>query len=486
MNLYQPESVYLMDKAAVEQDGLAEIELMHRAGAKVWRCISERWPALSTITIFAGAGNNGGDAFVVAILARQNKLDVQLIVSGDLDRQSDTSRHFRDIWQQAGGDIEEWKQQLIKGQLVVDGLLGIGLKRDLDEDWQLLIEQINQSTGPKVAIDIPSGLNAQTGVPQPVAVEAALTVTFIGRKVGHVLADGPDFCGELVFDDLGISSSTANGQNPGLTVIDESNLCLPGKRKLNSHKNRYGHVLVIGGDKGMSGATSLAAQAALRSGAGMISVLVHPECVHNLSTVPELMVQSWNELEDKLAQASVVVVGPGLGQGDAAKDCLTKISNTRLPLVVDASALTTEFLKSVSSQQVVITPHPGEAANLLSITTQQVQFDRLAASEQLCKTYSFVSVLKGSGTIIQQTGQIPAVNLCGNPGMASAGMGDVLSGMIGALLGQGLNTFEAAKTGVYIHARCAELFAEKADESGLIASDIIRLIPILVQQLRHG
>ncbi len=473
-----------MDKAAVERDGLAEIELMRRAGTRVWREISERWPELSQITVFAGAGNNGGDAFVVAILARQNNLDVQFIVNGDLARQSETSAHYLGLWQQAGGDIESWHQQLIKGELIVDGLLGVGLKRDLDEDWQLLINQINRCDAPKVAIDIPSGLNARTGVPQPCAVEAQLTVTFIGIKVGHYLADGVDYCGELIFDDLGISSSTAHSQTPALQVIDETNLCLPEKRKHNSHKNRYGHVLVIGGDKGMVGAASLAAQAALRAGAGMVSVLVHPECVHSMASTPELMVQSWNQIEDKLAQASVVVVGPGLGQTEAAKTCLTRISTITLPLVVDASALTSEFLKSITSRQVVITPHPGEAAKLLSETTEYVQTDRLAASKQLCELYPFVSIIKGSGTIIRQAGQIPAINLSGNPGMASAGMGDVLAGMVGALLGQRLDAIEAAKTSVYIHARSADLFAEQADETGLIASDIIRSIPGLVKQLR--
>ena len=380
-----------MDKAAVTCDGLSEIELMHRAGVVVWQSISARWPELSKITVFAGAGNNGGDAFVVAILAKQAGVEVQFIHHGDLSRQSKTSAYYRATWQQAGGDVEAWQQQFIEGELIVDGLLGIGLKRDLDEQWQLLIDQINRCAAPKVAIDMPSGLNAQTGVPQPVAIEAEMTVTFIGRKVGHVLADGPDYCGELIFDDLGISSSTRYSQDPALEEINENNLCLPLKRKRNSHKNCYGHVLVIGGDKGMVGAASLAAQAALRAGAGMVSVLVHPECVHSLASTPELMVQSWNEIEDRLMQASVVVVGPGLGQSHAAKTCLTRLSTISLPMVVDASALTPDFLNNLSSQQVVITPHPGEAASLLLETTKHVQTDRLAASEKL-RSYMLLSV----------------------------------------------------------------------------------------------
>lgn len=474
-----------MDKAAVGNDGLAEIELMQRAGARVWCEISERWPGLSTLTVFAGSGNNGGDAFVVANLAAQNGIDVQFFSKGDLTKQSATSAYHRDIWQQSGGAIEDWQGQAIDGDVIVDGLLGIGLTRELNQDWQALIAAINQSKAPKVAIDIPSGLNAQTGIAKPCAVEAEVTVTFIGRKVGQVLADGPDYCGELIYNDLGISSATRLSQVPALKVIDETNLMLPPKRKQNSHKYSYGHVLVIGGDKGMVGAASLAAQAALRTGAGMVTVLVHPECVHSLSATPELMVQSWQQLEDKLASASVVVVGPGLGQGDQARACLQQLVDFDKPVVVDASALTAEFVKSLSGKEVVITPHPGEAAKLLAVNSQEIQSDRLQASVQLSQQFSAVSVLKGSGSIIRNTDDsVPAINLHGNPGMASAGMGDVLAGMIGALLGQHLSTFDAAKTAVYLHARCAEYFALDQDETGLIASDIVELIPKLVKPLR--
>jgi len=485
MFLYSPSSVYAMDKAAVNNDGLAEIELMQRAGALVWCEISERWPALSKITVFAGSGNNGGDAFVVAILASQNGVDVQFLSKGDLTKQSATSAHYRDIWQQAGGVIEDWQGQAITGEVIVDGLLGIGLTRELNDDWQALITSINQCNAPKLAIDIPSGLNAQTGIAKPCAVEAQFTVTFIGRKVGQVLADGPDYCGELIYGDLGISSATRVSQVPALEVISDANLTLPEQRKHNSHKYSFGHVLVIGGDEGMVGAASLAAQAALRMGAGIVTVLVHPSCVHSLSATPELMVQSWDEIDDKLATATVVVVGPGLGQSDQARACLEKLRDFDKPMVVDASALIPDFLKSLCSSEVVITPHPGEAAKLLSKTSRDIQDNRLKASDELTQQFGFVSVLKGSGTIIQQGSKTPAINLRGNPGMASAGMGDVLAGMVGALLGQHLSAYEAAKTAVYLHARCAEEFALDRDESGLIASDIIRLIPKLVKQIRN-
>jgi len=485
MLLFDVESVYRLDKAAVEVDGLSEISLMQRAGERVWHEISNRWPEMTRITIFAGPGNNGGDAFVVAILAHQQGKDVQLIVHGDLARQSKTSAHFYNTWQKSGSDILDPGQAEITGEVIVDGLLGIGLSRDLDVAWQALIKQVNQADAVRVAIDIPSGLNANTGIAQPCAVEADLTVTFIGAKPGQYLADGPDFCGELLVDDLGVSSHTRKSQTPTLSVIDQCNVKLPARRKRNSHKNEFGHVLIVGGDQGMTGATSLAAQAALRGGAGLVSVLVHPQCKHELSAIPELMVQGWDEIDSRLAQATVIVVGPGLGQSDAAKTCLVKLRNCKQPMVVDASALEADFLLALKSKQVVITPHPGEAARLLSTTSTEIQLDRLRACQLLVDKFDVVSVLKGSGSIIQKAGLTAQINVRGNPGMATAGTGDVLAGLIAALLGQKLVTFEAARTGVLIHALCAEEYAVQHDESGLIASDIVRRIPAMLMQLRE-
>ncbi|MFV2030852.1 MAG: NAD(P)H-hydrate dehydratase [Gammaproteobacteria bacterium] len=485
MLLYDKESVYRLDRAAVQRDGLSEIELMHRAGQRVWRAIGERWPGLSRITLFAGSGNNGGDAYVVALLAHGEGIEVQLIHRGEISRQSETSAHYRELWQQAGGDIQAWKQQEITGELIVDGLLGIGLSRHLDDDAQSVIQNINACPAPKVAIDIPSGLNADTGVAQPCAVQAELTVTFIGRKMGQYLADGPDYCGELVFDDLGVSSQTRASEPPALGVIDAGNIMLPARRKRNSYKNQFGHLLIIGGDRGMSGATMLAGTAALRAGAGLVSVLVHPECVHSLSAAPELMVEGWDEIERKLEQADVILVGPGLGQSKAAKSCLKVLRPVNKPLVIDAGALDAAFLSGLASDQVVITPHPGEAAGLLSIDSKAVQADRIRASRQMVEAFEVVSVLKGAGTIVQHKGSTPAINVRGNPGMAVAGMGDVLAGMVAALMAQNLPALEAAKSAVLIHALCAEDFAIDNDEAGLIASDINRRIPRIMKELRN-
>jgi hydroxyethylthiazole kinase-like uncharacterized protein yjeF len=484
MYLYGSKSVYKMDRAALTIDGLAEVELMQRAGNRVWHEINQRWPEIERITVFAGQGNNGGDAFVIALAAKSQAIEVQLICQGDLSRQSPASTTYRELWQRNGGEIQPWSGQEIVGELIVDGLLGIGLDRELDREWQQLIERINLCKLPKVAIDIPSGLNADTGMAQPCAVAADLTVTFIGAKTGQYLADGPDFCGELVLDDLGTSTTVARSQAPAVSILDSTNIELPAKRKRNTHKNNFGHILVIGGDSGMVGAASLAAQAALRCGAGMVTVLVHPDCVHSLSMVAELMVESWDSLEQKLALSTVVVVGPGLGQSHAANNCLEKLQACEKPMVVDASGLKVEFLQALTSKQVVITPHPGEAAGLLLQNSAKIQSDRLVASQQLIDKYGVVSVLKGSGSLVQQAGDLPALNTRGNPGMAVAGMGDVLAGMIAGLMGQQMNAYEAAKSAVLLHALCAEAYSDEHDETGLIASDILQRLPQVIRATR--
>ena len=485
MFLYTPESVYRLDRAAVVTDAVSEVELMQRAGACVWQAIDLRWPGLSSLTVFAGAGNNGGDAFVVALCARTQGVTVQLLVQGDLSRQSATSRHFRDLWEQDGGSCEDWQGQSIAGEVIVDGLLGIGLQRELDAHWQDLVTTINAAPQPCVAIDIPSGLHGQSGIAQPVAVQAQLTITFIGRKTGQYLADGPDYCGELQFEDLGVSSEVRASVPAALEVIESCQL--PALRKRNSHKNHYGNLLIIGGDQGMSGAVALAAQAALRSGAGLVTALVHPDCRHSLAAFAEIMVLGWDALEAKLADATVVVVGPGLGRSVDAQHCLQTLRGARQPMVIDASALDADFLKSLVSRQRVITPHPGEAAALLSTSSTEIQANRLLSCERLLDLFGATTVLKGSGTIIAGPGDaLPAINTRGNPGMASAGMGDVLSGIIGALLGQGLAPFAAARSAVYIHALCAELYSVDSDETGLIASDILDAIPRVIKQLRDA
>ena len=236
----------------------------------------------------------------------------------------------------------------------------------------------------------------------------------------------------------------------------------------------------------MSGAVALAARAALRSGAGLVTALVHPQCRGSLAPFAEIMTYDWHSLAEKLTQASVVLVGPGLGDSDAAADCLQILRQATIPMVVDASALKPAFMHDLVAKQRIVTPHPGEAAVLLDATASSVQADRMTAATTLAETFDAVTVLKGSGTLIAAAGSRMAINTGGHAGMASAGMGDVLGGMIAALLGQGMPAVDAARAGVFLHAACADDFAVDAAGECLIASDIIDRLPVVMKRIRDG
>ncbi len=483
--LYLTKQVYQLDHLAIEQDRQPAKQLMKKAAVSVWQAIQQRWTSLQSIAIFAGPGNNGGDAFAIACLAKDAGINVQVFFFGDLSRQSAESQFFRESWEQSGGATDTWDGQGLHCDLIVDGLLGIGLNKLLDDQWQRTIRSINEHPAIKVCIDIPSGLSAETGNPMPCAVKAAMTVTFIGRKAGCFLADGPDYCGELLFTSLGLSTESENSVQEKCRLLEPSEIILPAQRNKNSHKNQFGHVLVIGGGRGMPGAARLAARAALRSGAGLVSLCVHPQNYKLAAQDAEIMVSDWNELPVMLERASVIIIGPGLGQSKKARKILKQLQTVDKPMVVDADALHVDFISSLVSTSVVLTPHPGETARLLSTTTAAIQQDRLGAVQQLTSDWPYTSVLKGAGTLIAEKNQ--PLTLCphGHAGMATAGMGDVLCGLVAGYLGQGLTPIQAAQTAVMLHALSAEHFAKKHDQISLIASDVIDGLSVVVKRIRQ-
>ncbi len=482
--LYNVEQVYALDKIAIEIDAQPGLQLMYRAAMVVWRNVQCRWPQISRMVVFAGCGNNGGDAYAIACLARDDGVAVDVISMGDMQRQSTESAHFRQRWLEAGGIEFEWSGQIPDCDAIVDGLLGIGLNKVLDDQWIALIEAINQHRALRISVDIPSGLNANRGTAQPVAIRADLTVSFIGRKLGCFIADGPDFCGEYVFDDLGLARSSARRVKAFAELLDERSICLPARRLNNSFKNRYGHVLVVGGCAEFAGAAHLAAAAALRMGAGLVSLCVHPQSAARIPA-SEIMVGTWPELEQMSARASVMVIGPGLGRSDQALELLDRVVKLNFPMVIDADALSVGVLDSLASDQVVLTPHPGEAARLLELAAHNIQSDRVLAVQALLKRWPYGVVLKGSGTLVGD--QYSPISVCstGHAGMATAGMGDVLAGLIASLLAQGLTASDAARSGVMIHALAADLFAEKQHADCLIASDVSELLGQVMNNLRQ-
>lgn len=320
----------------------------------------------------------------------------------------------------------------------------------------------------------------------PLAFRAHLTVTFIACKIGCQLADGPEYCGELLCDDLGLSSNSKRQIHPVASALSIANIQLP-ERPANSHKNTFGHVLVVGGAAGMSGAVRLAARAALISGAGLVSACVQDVCVDVVAAAQaELMVSDWSQLDRLLQWASVVLVGPGLGDSAQAQAVLQRLSSCRLPMIVDADALHPEVLSNISSEEMILTPHPGEAARLLGCSASAIQSNRLEALQDLLEKYRGVVVLKGSGSLVAAPGETIRLCVNGHHGMATAGMGDVLAGMLAGYRAQGLSAWQAAQTAVLVHALAAEDFSVEKDEASLVASDVIERIGRVVKIIQQG
>jgi hydroxyethylthiazole kinase-like uncharacterized protein yjeF len=328
-----------------------------------------------------------------------------------------------------------------------------------------------------LAIDIPSGLHADTGAVLGAAVKANRTVTFIGRKQGLYTGQAAEFTGEITFADLGVPASTCGRVTPSARLLTAPPLgVLATPRPRCAHKGANGHVLVLGGDHGMNGALRLAGEAALRTGAGLVSLATRAEHAAAIAAVcPELMshgIGSARDLSPLLARATVVAVGPGLGRSRWAQELFAAVLESSLPLVVDADALNLLSREPLRRDAWVLTPHPGEAGRLLNQDTAVVQENRYAAVRALAETYGGVAVLKGAGTLVTHAGAPVSVCAAGNPGMAAGGMGDVLSGVIAALIAQGLESPQAAMAGVCLHA-CAGDRAAGKGERGMTARDVI-------------
>lgn len=491
--LYTANQVRQFDQRAIEQQGIPGIQLMKRAGRSAFELLLENWPEPELITIFCGTGNNAGDGYVVAGLAAAKQLPVRVVQVGDVSKLSGDAERALRFAEATDVTFVPFSECLeLDSGVIVDALLGTGLTGAPREPFALAIQLVNNSDLPILALDIPSGLCADTGSELGEAVYADATITFVALKAGLYTGRGVGLAGEVFLDDLGVDSELLEDNSPVAHILDAGDWItqLP-PRALDSHKGDFGHVMVIGGDLGMGGAAALAGEAALRTGAGMVSVATRPEHVPAiLGRRPELMVQgvvSGQELEPLLARPTVLVVGPGLGQSPWSEQLLQQALNSGLPLVLDADALNLlakgRLKVSGNERTVVITPHPGEAARLLGCTTEEVQNNRLSAVRKLQQQFGVIAVLKGAGSLIAGP-QSELISLCadGNPGMASGGMGDALSGVLGSLLAQQLLPEEATKLGVCIHSVAADLAAASHGERGLLASD---LMPYL-QELSNG
>lgn len=482
--LYRAEQVRRLDRLAIERFGVSGIELMERAGAVAYRLLRVRWPNARRLTVLAGMGNNGGDGYVVARLARAAGLDTRVLQLGKADQVRGEAALSLAAYRDAGGVIEDYLGLPRKTDLYVDALFGTGLVRPVTGPWAEAITALNAQRAPVLALDLPSGLHADTGCVLGVAVRASVTVSFIGLKLGLFVGAGAEYRGEVHFSALEVPAQVYAGEILAAVRIDwarESRLLAPRSRI--AHKGDCGHVLVVGGAPGMSGAARLAGEAALRAGAGLVTIATHPRHADWLNLDrPELMVAAVERPEDLdtlIERADVVAIGPGLGRGDWGRRLWERVRGLSHPLVVDADALNLLAESPGAGPDWILTPHPGEAARLLGSATAEIQSDRLAGARQIQARFGGVVVLKGAGTIVHGPApRVPAVCSDGNPGMATAGAGDVLTGVIAALRAQGLETEAAARAGVCLHAAAGDL-AARAGERGLIATDIIAALRTL-------
>ena len=479
--LYTAEQTRAVDQDAIDRQGIPGPELMTRAAEAVCRLIQKEYPEIDRIVVFAGVGNNAGDGYLVA--RRMNDLEksvrvVQLVPGQSLKGDAKVACEAAT---RAGVPVQPFSEaDPIDEDLVVDALLGTGLSRPVEGDWADAVDRINQSNARVVSVDIPSGLDADTGTANPHTVRANHTVTFIARKRGLYTADGPDCTGRVSYDNLEVEphdpDSVAGASLVELCDWTQIRQGLP-RRHRNSHKKEYGHVLVIGGQVGFQGAVELCGAAALRCGSGLVSLAQPPDAMGARSPMPELMchgVSGRRALRELAATASVIAVGPGLGQDAWAQDMLGAILEMPCPQVIDADALrllAADPRKNLSENW-VLTPHPGEAAALLGTTAAEVQKDRFSAVERIQEIYGGVVVLKGCGTLV--AGADGRIGVCadGNPGMATAGMGDVLTGAIASLIGQGMDIGPAALAGVCLHAAAGDR-ARTQGMHGMVASDLL-------------
>jgi len=473
--LYQTHQVREFDRRTIQDLNIPGIDLMSRAGSVVFNCIRTQWPETRSIAVFCGSGNNAGDGYIIARLALEAGLNVIVYSLANLEKITGDALIAYQHYSQAKGVVIPFQgRPLNEGiDVVVDALLGTGLDRPVTGLYELAINVINESPVHVIAVDNPSGLNANTGTVMNCAIKADTTVTFIALKQGLFTGKAADYCGEIVYSSLGVPESVFEGVLPTAIRVVKSSLL---RRERCSHKGHYGHVLIIGGDHGYSGAARLAGEAALRVGAGLVSIATRLEHagVMNINR-PELMchgVASAKQLLPLLEKASVVVIGPGLGQSTWAMELFSQTLMAKKPLIIDADGLNLLAQFPQTNPDWILTPHPGEAARLLSPSTADIQEDRFAAAVALQAKYQGIAVLKGAGTLIC-SGEEIAVSTSGNPGMASGGMGDVLSGVIGGLVAQGLSLKNAAQQGVYGHGKAADLAVELLGERGLLASDLM-------------
>ncbi len=478
--VFQTAAVRKAEAAAAEQP------LMQRAGLAAFAVIEKRFKEAKHIAIICGRGNNGGDGYTLAVLLQQRNKKVSLWQVGDHTQLSaEAKAAFLECQKlaipmrptQASSDFNH-------PDLIVDAIAGIGLQHPLKDDVLALVTRINALNCPILALDVPTGIDASTGAMLGGAIVATATITFLGLKLGLCTGSGIAHAGEVFVDNLGVSMDDVSASAEDLQFNALQALLKP--RPKDWHKGSSGHVLIVGGDEGYAGAPRMAAEAALRVGSGLVSVATHPSHAALINVnYPELMARGIHEpceLKPLIERADVIVLGPGLGQSAWSAPLWEETLKAEQPLIVDADGLNLLAQHPRQHQRWILTPHPGEAARLLQKSIADISANRLEAVLALANRYGGTAILKGAGTLVAENTGLPGVCRYGNPGMATAGMGDMLSGVLASLVGQGLSLREAARLGVCLHAVAGDHAAKRLGARGMIATD---LLPFLRQLSNH-
>ncbi|MFT6200959.1 MAG: NAD(P)H-hydrate epimerase [Candidatus Endobugula sp.] len=511
-SLYLARQVKELDCLVMQHEGIASTVLMKRAGRHAFACLLERWPQTTALHVFCGAGNNGGDGYVIAALAKQRNIKVTLWSFGEPAKESAAFAACEYALREGVESQVFTLAAFVDSQsmqdpqtVIVDALLGTGSQGTLRGnifDAVTAINTVKQAhSWPVLAIDIPTGVNADTGAVATVAITADATISFIGQKQGLFTGAGRSHSGKRYFSDLEVDEEWLHLVNPSsqLLILDDALASLPARSGA-AHKGDCGHLLVIGGDSGVGygygGAPIMAAQMALRSGAGLVSLAIQPAFVAAaLARQPELMVagiESGQALLPMIERATGIVIGTGLGQSAWSEQLLYQVLEITIqPLVVDADALRLlaqprfAGLSAITpkDRQWVLTPHPGEAATLLDCSVVEIQADRFAAAQAIQQQYGGAVILKGAGTIVVTSSGDQYICDAGNSGMASAGMGDVLSGLVGALLVQGMSIDNAAMLGAVLHSSAADHAVKTSGQRSLLATDIIPAVQMLLTEV---
>jgi NAD(P)H-hydrate epimerase len=513
MKVATAEQMQELDRKAIEAYRIPGIVLMENAGRGATEVISNTFPDLQKmkIAIVAGKGNNGGDGFVIARYLLNRRISVKVYLLADSKGlRGDAETNFQ-IFQRMKGEVisvpsskdyQKVKKELEKFDLLIDAIFGTGLDAEVRGYYREVIDHLNTLQKPIVAIDIPSGLDANTGKPFGTAVRASLTITFGLPKIGHVISPGLDYVGKLKLVDIGLPKKLVEEERIQTYLLenDEIRGWLSTPRRPDTHKGDYGHLLVIAGSVGKTGAAAMTCETALRIGAGLVTLAI-PKSLNAIMEVkltevmteplPEtpkqtLSLRAFSSILRLCENKKAVIIGPGIGTFKETQSLILKLIKTlNLPIILDADGLTALATQPktlpTTNRSLILTPHPGEMAKLIRSTPKDVQEDRISISRNFAQSHHVHLVLKGHRSLIATPKGEVFINPTGNPGMASGGTGDVLTGMIGGLICQGFDILQSLQMAVYLHGLAGDEMAQELGEKSLIARDIIEKIPALLQ-----